>query len=257
VLCSGCFWLCSGGVPTQSGNLVHECAHSFSAWALGWKANPLALDYGHLTLPNVLFLLGVDENVDYDPIFAAGKGYQASLIAAAGLLFGNGIFYFAARGLYSFAKQRHRQVLGLFAFLFYMMNVGNFLCYVPVRTFTTHADMATLEKGLHVSPWSVALVLGIPFGIAIWHFFSILLPDAREVFFPGVWVPQAALVVLSSFTVFVFPYGAAGLHGYGEVSHWISISSCGLFWVVVFLCLPHRTGQPKRGQLKPALKIAG
>jgi hypothetical protein len=202
----------------------------------------LALNYGPLTPQNVAFLLGIDENVDYDPIFAAGKGYLASLIAVAGVLFGNGVFYFVARGLYSFAKQRHRQVLGLFAFLFCLMNVGNFLCYVPVRTFTTHSDMATLEKGLHASPWWVAAVLGIPFAIAIWHFFSTLLPDAYGFLFPGKRIQRVVILALSSFTVFVFPFGAAGLHGYGEASRWISIfSSCALFPAVVILCWPRKT----------------
>jgi hypothetical protein len=224
------------------GYLTHEYAHSFTAWALGYKANPLALNYGHLTPQNVAFLLSIDENVEYGPIFAAGKGYLASLIAVAGVLFGNGVFYFVARGLYSFAKQWHRQVLGLFAFLFCLMNVGNFLCYVPVRTFTTHSDMATLEKGMHASPWWVAGVLGIPFAIAIWHFFATLLPDACALLLPGKPMQQVALVSLSSFTVFVFPFGAAGLQGYGEASHWISIfSSCALFPVVLILCWPRMT----------------
>jgi hypothetical protein len=227
------------------GYLIHEYAHSFTAWAVGYKANPLVLNYGHLTPQNVAFLLGIDENVDYDPIFAVGKGYLASLIAVAGVLFGNGVFYYiGARGLYSFAKQRHRQALGLFAFLFCLMNVGNFWCYVPVRTFTTHGDMATVEKGLHASPWWIAAVLGTPFAIAIWHFFCTLLPDACDFLLPGEQIQRVALLGLSSFTVFVFPFGAAGLQGYGEASHWISIfSACALFPVVVILCWPRKTEQ--------------
>ena len=222
------------------GYLIHEYAHSFTAWAVGYKANPLGLDYGHLTPQNVAFLIDIDDNVDYAPIFAAGKGYLTSLIAVAGVLFGNGIFYIVTRRVYSYARQREHQVLGLFAFLFCLMNVGNFLCYVPVRTFTTHADMATVEKGLHVSPWWVAVVLGIPFAIAIWHFFSTLLPDACGLFFPSERIQRVALLVLSSFTVFVF-FGTSGLHGYGEASHWLSIiSSCALFPGVVILCWPRR-----------------
>jgi len=239
------FWLLVGSLwwfAHALGYLLHEYAHSFTAWVLGYKANPLALNYGHLTPQNVAFLLGIDEKVDYDPIFAAGKGYLASLIAVAGVLFGNGVLYFAARGLYSFAKHRRREVLGLFAFLYCLMNVGNFLCYVPVRTFTTHGDMATLEKGLHASPWWIIVVLGIPFTVAIWHFFSTLLPDACGFLFPGKRIQQVALLVLSSFTVFVFPFGAAGLRGYGAASRWISIfSSCALFPVVVNLCWPRKT----------------
>jgi len=233
------------------GYLIHEYAHTFTAWALGFKENPLALYYGHLTPRNVAFLLDIDENVEYGPIFAAGKGYLAALIAVAGVLLGNGVFYFVARGLYSFAKQRQRQVLGLFAFLFCLMNVGNFWCYVPVRTFATHSDMATLEKGIHASPWWIVVVLGIPFAIAIWHFFSTLLPDACGFLFPGQRIQGAVLLALSSFTVFVFPFGGAGLLGYGETSRWISIfSSCALFPLVVILCWPRKTEDGTSGLLK-------
>ena len=232
-----CLWWFTHGL----GYLLHEYAHSFTAWVVGYKANPLDLNYGYLTPQNVAFLFGIDENVDYAPIFAAGKDYLASVIAVAGVLFGNGVFYLVTRRVYSYARQRQRQVLGLFAFLFCLMNVGNFLCYVPVRTFTTHADMATVEKGLHVSPWWVAAVLGVPFAIAIWHFFSTLLPDACGFFFPSERIQRVALLALSSFAVFVF-FGAAGLHGYGEASHWLSIiSSCVLFPGVVILCWPRRT----------------
>ena len=46
------------------GYLVHEYAHAFTAWTLGYKASPVALDYGHFTFKNVLLLSDVDENVD-------------------------------------------------------------------------------------------------------------------------------------------------------------------------------------------------
>jgi hypothetical protein len=250
------FWLLLGGFwwfTHALGYLVHEYAHSFTAWAVGFKENPLALNYGHLTPQNVAFLLDIDENVKYAPIFAAGKGYLASLIAVAGVLFGNGACYFVARGLYSFAKERRREVLGLFAFLFCMMNVGNFLCYVPVRTFTAHSDMATLEMGLHASPSWIATVLGIPFAIALWHFFSTLLSDAREFLLSGRRIQQVALVALSSFTVFVFPFGAAGLQGYGEVSRWLSVFSvCALFPVTVILSWPRKAQVAPSSMRKPS-----
>ncbi len=194
------FWLLlvplSWWLTHALGYLVHEYAHSFSAWAVGYKADPLALNYGPLTLGNAAFLLDVDENVQYGPMFAAGKGYLASLVAVAGVLFGNGFLYVGARRFYSQAMQRRRDVLVLFALMLCLMNVGNFLCYVPVRTFATHADMATLEKGLHASPWWIITVLGIPFAIAIWHYFAKLLPDACGFFFGGNRIPQVALVTV-------------------------------------------------------------
>ena len=149
----------------------------------------MGLNFGQLTPRNIAFLLDIDENVEYGRMFAAGKGYLASLVAVAGVLFGNGLLYFAARRRYTVTKQRHRYVLALVAFLLCLMNVGNFLCYVPVRTFTTHTDMATLEKGLRASPWWIITVLGIPFAIAIWHFFAKLLPDACGFLFAGKGIP--------------------------------------------------------------------
>lgn len=68
----------------------HEYAHSFTAWLLGWKTNPLALNYGELTPINILAQIQIDENVGYDPIFAGGHGWQAAMISAAGMLIGNG-----------------------------------------------------------------------------------------------------------------------------------------------------------------------
>jgi hypothetical protein len=91
---------------------------------------------------NILLQGEIDENVDYDPIFAAGKSNLAALIAACGVLV-NVILYFATRGLFSLCRSRGQQRLGLFAFLLCLMNVGNFLDYVPVRTFATHGDMAS------------------------------------------------------------------------------------------------------------------
>lgn len=223
------------------GYLVHEYAHSFTAWALGCKANPLALDYGHLSFQNVALLSDVDENVDYRPIFSAGKGYLASLVAVAGVLLGNGIFYAVSRAAYAVAKERGRRGVGLFAFLFCMMNVGNFWCYVPIRTFTTHADMATLASGLRISPWWTLAVLGIPFTAAILHFFTRLLPDARRFVLHDEAGPGVALMALSSFVVFAF-FGSAGLVGYGEVSHRMSVfSACVLFPLALVLCWPRRT----------------
>lgn len=223
-----------------AGYLVHEYAHSFTAWAVGYKANPLALNYGHLSVENLVFLSDIDENVDYDPIFAAGRGYLASLIAVAGVLFGNGFCYFASRKLYSVAEERKRNTLSLFCFLLCLMNVGNFLSYVPVRTFTTHADMFTVEKGLSISAWWIAIVLGLPFSIAIWHFFSRLLPDARSHLFPHRPVSQIVLTILSCYAVFAF-FGMAGLHRYGAVSHWMStLSLYVLFPAALILCWPRQ-----------------
>jgi hypothetical protein len=222
------------------GYLVHEYAHSFVAWALRYKENPLALNYGHLSFQNLVYLNDIDENVDYDPIFAAGRGPLAALIAVSGVLLGNGLFYLLSRRLYVTAKTYGRRWWAFFMFLFCMMNVGNFISYVPNRTFTNHADMATVERGLNISPWWIAVVLGIPFSVAVWHFFARMLPDAMRFFFPHAKLGQIFMVVLSAYVIFEF-FGASGFHRYGEISHWISaLSVYVLFPLTVVLCWPRR-----------------
>jgi hypothetical protein len=220
--------------------LVHEYAHSFTAWGLGYKPNPLALNYGHLDWNNVLSLDDIDENVDYEPIFAAGRGPLAALIAAAGILFGNGLFYLISRRLYVKAKTRGKYLLALFLFLFCMMNAGNLISYVPARTFATHADMATVEKGLNISPWWVAIILGVPFCIAVWHFIARMLPEAMQFFSPHSKWGQILLLVLSAYIVFKF-FGGGGLHHYGKASYWISAFSVYvLLPLSVLLCWPSK-----------------
>jgi hypothetical protein len=62
----------------------HEFSHSFMAWLLGYKNNPLAIDFGGTSWPNIFLLIHIDENVDYKTIFAAGHGAYVALIAFAG-----------------------------------------------------------------------------------------------------------------------------------------------------------------------------
>jgi hypothetical protein len=110
--------------------------------------------------------------------------------------------------------------------------------------------MATTAKGLDASPWLIAIVLGIPFAVALWHFFAKILPDAEAFLLPGALLSQRVFVVLTTYLVFVF-FGCAGMHGYGSVSHWLSVISMYiLFPVVSLICWP-RSGaealQPATG----------
>jgi hypothetical protein len=222
------------------GYLIHEYAHAFAAWGLGWKSNPLALNYGGWNLNNILFQSDIDENVDYDPVFAAGHGAQAAFIAVAGVLVGNGLGYLLSRYGYTRSKIKGQWGMTLFMFLFCMMNAGNFISYVPTRTFATHADMATAVRGLHISPWWIALVLGIPFCTAVVHFFARMLPDAERFLFPGSQAGRIFLVILCAYMFFNF-YGGAGMVRYGDAAHWISvISEYVLFPVAIILCWPRK-----------------
>jgi hypothetical protein len=88
----------------------------------------------------------IDEKADYDPIFAAGRGLVAALIAVAGVLFGNGILYLISQYGYQTAKSAGRSPLALFFFLLCIINVGNLFSYIPARTFATHAEKSRRFK---------------------------------------------------------------------------------------------------------------
>jgi hypothetical protein len=209
---------------------IHEYAHSFTAWVLGWKSNPLALYYAHPTIVVLLTQLGIDENVNYLPIFASGHGQQAAIIAAAGLVFGNALITFPlSRWGYAKAKRLDLRGWAMFAYWACVASVGNFIDYVPVRTFTNEGDMGTLQRGFGWSPWTVLLVLGTPTAIALVYFLLRIEPSTLQWLFPRSPGRRIVLVVLTAFTLFCF-YGAAGWFEGGPTSHMMSVVSvCAVF----------------------------
>lgn len=213
---------------------AHEYAHSFTAWILGWKANPLAINYGHLTVGNVLAQFDIDENVDYGPIFAAGHGAVAAVIAAAGMVIGNGLItYPISRWGFAAARRSGSRARGLFFYWLCIASVGNFIDYVPTRTFASHGDMHTIVQGLGCSPWWIIVLAGIPFVLALVHFFFRYQPGALYWLFPASRSRRVIMAVLAAFALFGF-YGAVGLSGYGEVARAISITSvCALLPLAV------------------------
>jgi hypothetical protein len=61
---------------------AYEYAHSFTAWLLGGKTNPLALYWARPTIAVLLIQMGINQNVDEGVIFASGYGPHAAIIAA-------------------------------------------------------------------------------------------------------------------------------------------------------------------------------
>jgi hypothetical protein len=203
----------------------HEYAHSFTAWVLGWKSNPLALNYGRLTPVNLLLQFQIDENVDYQPIFNSGHGYQAGSIALAGLLLGNLLLtYPLSLWGYYYAKQRDLRTQGLFCYWLCVASIGNLIDYVPVRTFGNSGDMHTLAKGFNISPWLITVSLGIPFMMILAHFLYKFSPRALHWLFPRSAGRRAIMIMLTSAALFGF-YGAVGLLQDHPVSHGISLFS--------------------------------
>src|SRR5271169_1103167 len=139
--------------------MTHEYSHSFVAWGLGWMPKPLALDYGAPTLYNILFLGDVGDNVQYNPIFAAGQGWAASIIALSGTVIGNGVVYFALSFLSKVEGILSNRVSLSVVYWIAVMCAGNVWGYVPIRAITSHADIAIAAKGLGLSTWLLFPIL--------------------------------------------------------------------------------------------------
>ncbi len=208
---------------------AHEYAHSFLAWALGWKANPLALNYAHASLKVLLIQKGIDQNVNEVPIFASGHGFQAALISGAGAILGNAILTFSlSRWGWRVARQQASRGWAMFWYWICVASVGNLIDYVPIRTFTDgtdlYQDMFAVEKGFGWSPWTLLVLFGIPTVCMVAYFFACIEPRTLRWVFPVARGQRVVIAALTAFVFFAF-YGAAGWSDGGPVSHTMSVIS--------------------------------
>lgn len=187
---------------------AHEYSHSFMAWIFGWKANPLIINFGHADLRNFLMMIEMDEMVDYAPIRAAGHHVQIAIIAASGVAIGNGLLFLVSQAVFFSAARAGRRWLSMLLYWLCVMCVGNFLAYVPLRTFADVYDMGIVQDSLGISPWVIILVLGVPFAIGAWYLFARIVPNFVANVLDDA-TQRVIVVVLTPFVVFVF-YGSAG-----------------------------------------------
>jgi hypothetical protein len=219
--------------------LTHEYSHSLSAWLLGWMKEPFGIDYGPATVSNVIFLGDVSDNVDYVPIFAAGRGISATLIALAGPFAGNGVLYFILYWMASTGFVRARRALLSFLYWLLLMCAANVWGYVPIRAITTHADIALAAQGLGISTWVLLPFVLLPSGYITYHFFCRTFPKFYRAITAGSEGNLAFLIAFSAFWFFSF-FGADGISGsYGVISQILSIASRYLLFplCVVYLSL--------------------
>jgi hypothetical protein len=197
---------------------THEYSHSFTAWLLGFKQHPLALNYGQPSLANILFQQDIDENVDYDPIFAGHHGLSAALIAFAGPGIGNGVLYFICLWLFRKAISANHQAAANFLFWLALMCAGNVWSYAPTRTIATHADMALLVRGLGISVWLLFPFVTVPAVYIAYSFFFRLFRLAKQALFKDGSDRLVMVSALVGFFYFGFFGGGTIAGQYGAVS---------------------------------------
>jgi hypothetical protein len=138
----------------------------------------------------------------------------------------------------------------MFSYWVCVASIGNFIDYVPIRTFTDgtnlYQDMFAAERGFGWSPWTLLVVFGIPTAIALVYFLLRIEPSTLRWLFPESPIKRAVIASLTAFLLFGF-YGAAGWSGGGPISHRMSvISVCGiapLMMLVGWFSAQHRVAQ--------------
>jgi hypothetical protein len=217
----------------------HEYAHSFMAWLLGFKPNPLAIDYGGTSWINLFLLSHIDENVNYDLIMSQGHSFSVALIAFAGAGIANVLLYLLSLVLLARKNIQQRPFWFYFIFWFNFINLANFYDYVPIRTFSTHGDMAHVATGLGISPWPIYIIAGYLVAFVIWHFFTDTLVRAFICLKLSATFARASLMMVCVLILFGY-FGMAGFVDYGEISHFLSATSFILIPGVIIACWPTR-----------------
>jgi hypothetical protein len=219
----------------------HEFTHSFFAWALGYKSNPLNIQYGGTSLSNLLLLSNIDENVNYEEIFKRNP-YHVVLIAFAGPGIANVLLFLLSYWLLQSRQIQDKPYLYYLLLWFNLMNIANLFDYVPIRTFTPpnwNTDMSNIERGLNISPWAVYVVGGYFVLFTIWQFFSKTLVEAYV--YLNLKSPSIRCFLMISTVLVLFAYfSLAGLHGYGEISTFLSVTSMLICPAIIFFCWPER-----------------
>lgn len=205
---------------------IHEYAHAFTAWILGYKHSPFDLNYGGTSLGNLLLLTDVDQKVNNSLIYSLGHPGHVALIAFAGpgvivLLF------FLSSWLIQTKKIIAHPYSLYFLFFFNLWCLGGTYAYVPIRTFSTPGvliDVVDIEQALSISPWLIYFVVGYLVCFMFWQFFSKTLITLYVYAGISSTVARACLMIVCVLILFGY-CGLAGFVNHGEISHFISATS--------------------------------
>lgn len=211
--------------------VTHEYGHSFMAWILGIKSSPWPIIWGDTSIGNILFLSGLDENVDYDTAMASGRNLAVAVVAVSGVGV-NTVWYLLLRWATPLWRTSANRLVAYVAFWFLFMQVGNFYCYVPIRVASPSGDMYNWTWGTHLSWWWLYVIVGYLVLWVIVDLYRTVLPTSLDTC--QIAIPAGRAVVLVMVTLILFAYFAGpGLEKDHELTQFISRTSLLLIPVVL------------------------
>lgn len=224
----------------------HEYAHSFTAWALGFKANPFDIIYGGWSWQNLIFLANIYENVNYTLIDQSGHRHLISLIAFSG----PGITLFIYLVTLYLLRKNFNSFLYYLVFWINLVNIREFFAYVSLRSFSTSADIANfnysssdianINHSLSISPWWIFILITPLLVWAVWNFFSNTLQNAYEKLGLFSISSKATLFILTVVYFFVMTYLQILTANNNLITNALTWSSFIAIPFILFYCWPKR-----------------
>lgn len=211
--------------------IAHEYGHSFTAWILGIKPNPLPIQWGEPNIGNILFLDELDEHVDYTAAMASGKDFAVATVALAGIGV-NAVLYLVMRFVVTSWRTSTHRFVAYTAFWFLFMQVGNFWCYVPIRVASPSGDMHNWTVGAHQSFWWLYVVIGYLTLWAIVDLYRTVLPESLDASRIDCRPGRAAVLVVVTLVLFGY-FAGPGLEKDDDLTVFISRTSLLLIPVVL------------------------
>ncbi len=180
--------------------VVHEFTHSTMAFLLGEMKSPLDIIWG-----NPIMMTGWDEGVHYTDIFAQGHFWQGAVIGFSPLIM-HSIVTGICLYLMNTGKLLNRWIYHVIYWLA-VVNLMELVAYVYMRAFADSGDVGRFNQGMHLSPWWVFLIGGTFVTLLLRILFHNSLPRLQMFFALGNITCARAMLVLSSFTIFLWGSG--------------------------------------------------
>jgi hypothetical protein len=216
----------------------HEFAHSTVAWFFGFKESPFAIYYGHFNWQNIFFVTGIEENVNYTQIKAAGRFDVVGWIGFAGPII-TLLFYVVTLLLLQWKKIKSYPYFYYFLFWMNILNLSELFSYIILRSFSSYGDMANIEMGWHVSPGYIIIIGGALVIFALNYLFVRTLPALYLILNLTI---SLRITILTLTTFFIF--GHAGirmlLYSYGTLATILGSACLISMPVMIMLFFPTR-----------------
>ncbi|MGI4730192.1 MAG: hypothetical protein ACRYFW_00410 [Janthinobacterium lividum] len=223
--------------------VLHEFAHSTTAWALGYTPTPLTVVWG-----NLVTMQGWDEGVPYDALFA-GRGHVAEAAIGGAPLAMHVLFVVALTIWLRSAGAITRPVVFFSGYWFLVLNLAELVAYLWMRPFIATGDTGRFNQGMDLSPWILFVCGSVFLAGALSIFHGHIVPKVASAV-RGRRLACAAILVATGFVLFLWASGLRFLVIYPDPLWRVGLIGSALFVAWLIVELPRVS--PKRNSTHPA-----